>query len=65
MGMNPIEQIKEKRKRKGFWSAINIFDPDRYELLTGDIVTFRDLIEKMMKKNLNDLNPSPQSHTCV
>lgn len=64
-GLNPIERIQEKRKKKGFWNAINIFDPDRYELLTGDVVTFRDLIEKMMEKNLNNLNPSPQSHTCV
>ncbi len=64
-GMNPIERIQEKRKKAGFWNAINIFDPDRYELLTGDIVTFRDLIEKMMEKSLNDLNSSPQSHTCV
>lgn len=49
-GLNPIEKITEQRKKKGFWNAINIFDPDRYELLTGDIVTFRDLVGKMIEK---------------
>lgn len=49
-GLNPIEKITEKRKKKEFWNAINIFDPGGYELLTGDIVTFRGLIEKMIEK---------------
>lgn len=49
-GLNPIETITEKRKHKGFWNAINIFDPNRYELVTGNIVTFRDLVEKMTAK---------------
>lgn len=53
-GTKPIDKIDTRRKKKGFWNAINIFDPDRYEILTGDIKTFRDLIEKIIEeKNKN------------
>ncbi|HBH05380.1 MAG TPA: hypothetical protein DDX92_02110 [Flavobacteriales bacterium] len=53
-GTKPIDKIETRRKKKGFWNTINIFDPDRYETLTGDIKTFRDLIEKIIEeKNKN------------
>jgi len=53
-GTKPIDKIETRRKKKGFWNAINIFDPDRYETLTGDIKTFRDLTEKIIEeKNKN------------
>lgn len=53
-GTKPIDKIETRKKKKGFWNAINIFDPDRYETLTGDIRTFRDLTEKIIEeKNKN------------
>jgi hypothetical protein len=53
-GTKPIDKIETRRKKKGFWNAINIFDPDRFETLTGDIKTFRDLTEKIIEeKNKN------------
>jgi hypothetical protein len=53
-GTKPIDKIETRRKKKGFWNAINIFDSDRYETLTGDIKTFRDLTEKIIEeKNKN------------
>jgi hypothetical protein len=53
-GTKPIDKIETRRKKKGFWNAINIFDPVRYETLTGDIKTFRDLTEKIIEeKNKN------------
>jgi hypothetical protein len=53
-GTKPIDKIETRRKKKGFWNAINIFDPNRYETLTGDIKTFRDLTEKIIEeKNKN------------
>lgn len=49
----PIEKIEEKRRKKGIWNAINIFDSNRFEILTGEVKTFRDLIEKIaMEKGL-------------
>ena len=47
-GTKPIDKIEMKRRKKGFWNAINIFDPERHEILTGDVKTFRDLIEKII-----------------
>ena len=32
---------------------INIFDRDRYTFLTGDIITFRDLVSKIIEVNHN------------
>ena len=53
-GTKPIDKIETRRKKKGFWNAVNILDPDRYETLTGDIKTFRDLTEKIIEeKNKN------------
>jgi hypothetical protein len=53
-GTSPIDKIETRRKKNGFWNAINIFDPDRYETLTGEIKTFRDLTEKIIEeKNQN------------
>ncbi len=51
-GTKPIDKIETRRKKKGFWNAINIFDPDRYETLTGDIKTFRDLTEKIIEEKI-------------
>lgn len=45
----PIEKIEVRRKKKGFWNTINISDADRYEILTGDVKTFRDLIEQIVR----------------
>ena len=50
-GTRPIEEIEVVRKKQGFWNAINIFDPDRYDYLTGDVLTFRDLVEKIIEMN--------------
>lgn len=47
-GTKPIEKIERRRRKDGFWSAINIFDPDRFEILTGEVKTFRDLVEKII-----------------
>ena len=53
-GTKPIDKIETRKKKKGFWNAINIFDSDRYETMTGDIKTFRDLTEKIIEeKNKN------------
>ncbi|AEV33462.1 hypothetical protein Oweho_2492 [Owenweeksia hongkongensis DSM 17368] len=53
-GTKPIDKIETRRKKRGFWNAINIFDSNRYETLTGDIKTFRDLTEKIIEeKNKN------------
>lgn len=49
-GTQPIDQIDIRRKKKGFWNAINIFDPDRYEILTGEVKTFRDLTERIIEE---------------
>jgi hypothetical protein len=51
-GTKPIEKIEIRRKKSGFWNAINIFDPDRYETLSGEIITFRDLTEKIIEEKM-------------
>ena len=51
-GTKPIDKIETRRKKNGFWNAINIFDPVRYEILTGDIKTFRDLTEKIIEEKV-------------
>jgi len=53
-GTSPIEKIDVRRKKSGFLNAINILDSDRYETLTGEIKTFRDLVERIIEeKNKN------------
>lgn len=53
-GTRTIEKLELKRKKKGLWNTLNIFDPDRYNILTGKVITFRDLIEKIIEeKNKN------------
>ena len=53
-GISPVEKIDVRRKKSGFLNAINILDSDRYEILTGEIKTFRDLVEKIIEeKNKN------------
>jgi hypothetical protein len=47
-GTKPIDKIETIRRKKGFWNAINIFDPERHEILTGDLKTFRDLVDKII-----------------
>lgn len=49
-GTKPIDRIQTRRKKKGFWNVVNIFDPDRYEIFIGDIKTFRDLTEKITEE---------------
>lgn len=48
-GTRPIEKIEVRRKKKGFWNTINIFDAGRDETLTGEVKTFRDLIEQIVR----------------
>ena len=50
-GKKVFEQFDTKRKKKGFFNYINIFDKDRYTFLTGDIKTFRDLTLKIIDVN--------------
>lgn len=47
-GTKPIEKIELRRRKKGFWNAINLFDPERHEFLTGEVKTFRDLVEEII-----------------
>ena len=51
-GTKPIDKIETRRKKKGFWNAINIFDTDRYETLIGEVKTFRDLTEKIIEEKV-------------
>jgi hypothetical protein len=53
-GKKVFEQFDTKRKKKGFFNYINIFDKDRYTFLTGDIKTFRDLTLKIIEVNKRD-----------
>ena len=46
-----FESLEVKRKRPGFFNYINIFDKNRYTVLTGEIKTFRDLTMKMIEVN--------------
>lgn len=53
-GTKPIDKIETIRRKKGFWNRINIFDPQRHEILTGDVKTFRDVVERIVEgKELN------------
>jgi hypothetical protein len=47
-GTKPIDKIETIRRKKGFWNTINIFDPQRHEILTRGVKTFRDLVEKII-----------------
>jgi len=47
-GTKPIDKIETKSRKEGFWNTINIFDPERLRLLTGEVKTFRDLVEKII-----------------
>ena len=51
-GTKPIDKIELRKKKSGFWSTINIFDSDRYETLTGEIRTFRDLTERIIEEKI-------------
>jgi len=44
----PIDKIETVRRKSGFWNTINIFDPERHEILTGEVKTFRDLVGKII-----------------
>lgn len=57
-GTKPIEKIetkiRAKTRTKGFWKLISIFEPEKPELLIGEVKTFRDLVEKIIEeKNKN------------
>lgn len=49
-GTKPIDKIETIRRKKGFWNTINIFDPQRREILRGDVKTFRDLVDKIIEE---------------
>ena len=53
-GTRPIEKIetkiRAKTRTKGFWNSINIFKPERQELVIGEVKTFRDLVEKIIEE---------------
>ncbi|MFD2909006.1 hypothetical protein ACFSX9_09675 [Flavobacterium ardleyense] len=57
-GTRPIEKIETKRRAKtrtkGFWNSINIFNPERQELVIGEVKTFRDLVEKIIEEKKNN-----------
>jgi hypothetical protein len=50
-GKQVFTNLDVKRKKSGFLNYINIFDKDRYEFITGDIKTFRDLTMKIIDTN--------------
>lgn len=50
-GEKVFDQLTLKRKKKGFFNYINVFDKDRYTLLSGDIQTFKDLTMKIIEVN--------------
>lgn len=50
-GEKVFDHLILKRKKKGFLNYINIFDKDRYTLLSGDVQTFRDLTMKIIEAN--------------
>jgi hypothetical protein len=50
-GKKVFDKFETKIKKPGFLNYINIFDRDRYEFLTGDIKTFRDLTLKIIEVN--------------
>lgn len=47
-GTKPIDKIETRRRKKGIWNTINIFAPERDEILTEDVKTFRDLVERII-----------------
>jgi hypothetical protein len=58
-GKQVFDQFDIRRKKKGFFNYINVFDKNRYTFLTGDILTFRDLTLKLIEVN----SSSPKSCT--
>lgn len=50
-GEKVFDHLTLKRKKEGFLNYINVFDKDRYTLLSGDIHTFRDLTMKIIEAN--------------
>lgn len=50
-GKKVFDKFDTKIKKPGFLNYINIFDRDRYEFLTGDIKTFKDLTLKIIEVN--------------
>jgi hypothetical protein len=50
-GRQIFDEFGPKRKKEGFINYINIFDKDRYMFLTGDVLTFRDLVQKIISLN--------------
>lgn len=50
-GKKVFEHFERKIKKSGLLHYINIFDRDRYTFLTGDIITFRDLVSKIIEVN--------------
>ena len=50
-GEKVFDYLKLKIKKKGFLNYINIFDRNRYTVLTGDVQTFRDLTKTIIEAN--------------
>jgi hypothetical protein len=50
-GNKLFDQFELRRKKTGFLNYVNIFDKDRYTILTGNIKTFRDLTLKIIEIN--------------
>lgn len=50
-GEKVFDQLTLKRKKRGFFNYINLFDKDRYTLQSGKILTFRDLTIKIIEAN--------------
>ena len=50
-GKRVFDKFDTKIKKPGFLNYINLFDKDRYEFLTGEIQTFRDLTLKIIEVN--------------
>jgi hypothetical protein len=49
-GTKPIDKLETRRRKNGFWNTINIFDPERHEILTRELKTFRDLVERIIEE---------------
>lgn len=50
-GRTVFEKLELKREKRGLFNYFNIFNKDKYSILTGDIITFRDLTLKMIEAN--------------
>ena len=59
-GTKTIDKIEVERSKKGFWDALNLFNPKHYEISTREIKTFRDLTERIIEKERNLSSTKPE-----